>query len=510
MTDIHPVRTAILALGLATTISLLTGCGEQATAANPPAHERAPGSTSAPGQRDGAAVGAAAPVSAAPTDPPADRVRILVSGTMLGRLEPCGCASGQLGGLPRRMQHIAEQRNYDVMLEGGDLVGGTTELDLLKASTALLVLFQMQHAYDALGIGRNDLSLPLDEWIAMLGMAPGGIVASDLTCKREDWVGLPFVEKTVREQRIRIASFTSRLPENTAADSPFEIIPPAKAWELALAGAAEDTLRVLMLHDTDTVARKLIPGLQPRPDLVICFDQSYTEPGPHPELVAGVPLVFPGIRGRVLLALTLTRANQVPQVGYDLVPLPASKTAPGGGGDPDVKQMLLGHRQDVADNKVLQRMAEQRPTANGAKYLGNASCAGCHQEAMKAWQKSAHAHAWQTLVDGENDPKRYGWPVTKYPDCVGCHVVGYGEKTGFVDDRRTRNLWDVGCERCHGPGSKHAENPAGNVLGLIGGAPASMLCVQCHDFEQSPDFLYGERWPLIEHGREPHMPPKSK
>jgi hypothetical protein len=31
------------------------------------------------------------------------------------------------------------------------------------------------------------------------------------------------------------------------------------------------------------------------------------------------------------------------------------------------------------------------------------------------------------------------------------------------------------------------------------------MCTTCHDFEQSPDFLYGDRWKLIEHGREPHM-----
>ena len=35
--------------------------------------------------------------------PPPDALRILISGSMLGRLEPCGCASGQLGGLARRI-----------------------------------------------------------------------------------------------------------------------------------------------------------------------------------------------------------------------------------------------------------------------------------------------------------------------------------------------------------------------------------------------------------------------
>ena len=490
MTSIPPVSATLFVLGLATTIATLPQCSRESTAT--------------------ASIAQVPPPSAQQTEPP-DPVRLLISGSMLGRLEPCGCASGQLGGLPRRMQHIGEQRNYDLLLEGGGLTEGDNELDILKASTAMMVLFNMQFPYDALGISQADLQLPLDEWLPLLGgLVPNGVVTSDLTCDREDWPGVPFVEKTVRDHTVRIASLTMQLPDsNDAAESPFTVTPPAEAWARALDGADDATLRVLMLHTTDTAARELVPGLQPQPDLVVCFDQSYSEPAARPETVNGVPLVYPGIRGRVMLGLTLARTADGPRLGYRMVPLPASKTAPGGGGDPDVKQLLLSHRMDVAESGVLQRLANQRPTPNGASYVGSQTCAGCHPSAMKAWKNSKHAHAWQTLVDAEKDPKRYGWPVTKYPDCVACHVVGYGEKSGFSDPRRTPGLKDVGCERCHGPGSQHMTNPAANPLGMIGGAQPSMMCVECHDFEQSPDFLYGEKWKLIEHGREPHMPPRK-
>jgi hypothetical protein len=122
---------------------------------------------------------------------------------------------------------------------------------------------------------------------------------------------------------------------------------------------------------------------------------------------------------------------------------------------------------------------------------------------MQAWQQSKHSHAWQTLVDAENDPKRYGWPVTKYPDCVGCHVVGYGQQTGFVSAEKTPHLQDVGCERCHGPGLDHVQSGGQKAMGILGGLTPSVMCTQCHDYEQSPDFVYGDRWKVIEHGREP-------
>jgi hypothetical protein len=220
--------------------------------------------------------------------------------------------------------------------------------------------------------------------------------------------------------------------------------------------------------------------------------------------------VVAGIRGRVLLAVTLFRENDVPRAICELVPLPASKTVPGGGGDPDVRSLILQHRHDVKDQQVLAKLVRQHPTANGAAYVGNAACKTCHETAYAVWEKSKHALAWETLQQAETDPKRYGWPVTAYPDCVSCHVVGYGEQTGFASFEETPQLADVGCERCHGAGSDHVTSGGAKKLGLIGGIAASMLCIQCHDFEQSPTFLYGERWPKIEHGREPKPKPKPK
>ena len=63
------------------------------------------------------------------------------------------------------------------------------------------------------------------------------------------------------------------------------------------------------------------------------------------------------------------------------------------------------------------------------------------------------------------------------PTCDGCHSVGFDLRTQQPAE------WNVGCERCHGPGSEHAAHPArGNILN-----PDSMdsiaendTCIQCH------------------------------
>ena len=459
------------------------------------AAERAGGSTPA---------NVAASIAAAPELPaPPDALRILISGSMLGRLEPCGCASGQLGGLARRIQHIGEQRDYDLLLEGGDMVAGKTELDKLKLLTAAQVLFAMEHTYDALGVGLKDLALPLEEWSGFLLGGPA--VATNLTCDDPMWPATPYRDKQVRDHSIRIASLLiDELPQSLRGeDARVRRTSPTTAWSDAFAGADDDVIRVALVHGRDDRIRAVIPELQPKPDLVVGVDPGYIEPDSSAALVAGVPLVFAGIRGRVLLDVRLWRDGDAARVACDLVPLAGSKTVPGGGGDPNVKAFLLTHREDVARENVLEQMAEQHPTPSGSTYVGSQTCSGCHPSAMAAWKKSKHSHAWQTLVDAENDPSRYGWPVTKYPDCVGCHVIGYGQKTGFVSYEKTPHLSDVGCERCHGPGLDHVMSGGQKPLGIIGGITPSIMCTQCHDYEQSPDFVYGDRWQVIKHGKEP-------
>lgn len=448
-----------------------------------------------------------AAAAADPQDPPAsassaERIHLLVSGSLHGRLEPCGCASGQLGGLPRRMQHIGEQRAYDLLVEGGDLVAGASELDLQKATTALTVLFGMQRPYDALGVGQNDLRLPLAEWSAFAAIAP--VVATDLASGAPEWPGKPFVEKEVRGKKVRLLSFVLQLPENLQRpDAPVRLVPPAEAYAQGLAGAEPTTLRIVLVHATDIATRALLDTLAPKPDLALCFDPAYGEPPAHPELHAGVPIVYPGTRGRMLLDVSLVRLPEGPRVGYEIVPLQGSRTVPGGGGDPDVQVVLRNHRDEVKQDDLLSRMARQRPTGNGAEYVGTDACAACHETADAAWRKTRHAGAWATLQQAEQDPKRYGWPVTAYPDCVACHVVGYGEQSGFVNGKATPELANVGCETCHGAGSKHVESMGKHKLGKVGAGTPSVVCAQCHDAEQSPTFVYGEKWPKIEHGLDP-------
>jgi predicted CXXCH cytochrome family protein len=61
--------------------------------------------------------------------------------------------------------------------------------------------------------------------------------------------------------------------------------------------------------------------------------------------------------------------------------------------------------------------------------------------------------------------------------CDGCHSVNFDIHTKQVTE------WNVGCERCHGPGSDHVAHPTrGNIVNpaQMDDVAASDTCIQCH------------------------------
>jgi len=63
------------------------------------------------------------------------------------------------------------------------------------------------------------------------------------------------------------------------------------------------------------------------------------------------------------------------------------------------------------------------------------------------------------------------------PLCDGCHSVNYNIETKAVTE------WNVGCEKCHGPGSEHGRKPSQtNIVNpaRLNYVQANNVCIQCH------------------------------
>jgi hypothetical protein len=177
-------------------------------------------------------------------------------------------------------------------------------------------------------------------------------------------------------------------------------------------------------------------------------------------------------------------------------------------------------QHDAGKGNYLARWAAQQwshPMQSAfpnAHYVGSEKCAECHTEAYDVWKKSKHASAYTTLVEKAKNPS-----LRQYDgECVVCHVVGLGYKTGFTSEKDTPLLRNVGCESCHGPGSEHMKKPGDakirellNPWKELGAKPGDeaarkrrhllrdQACQKCHDQDNDVHWDFDKKWPQIEH-----------
>ncbi|HXB67031.1 MAG TPA: c-type cytochrome [Candidatus Acidoferrales bacterium] len=82
------------------------------------------------------------------------------------------------------------------------------------------------------------------------------------------------------------------------------------------------------------------------------------------------------------------------------------------------------------------------------------------------------------------------------PTCDGCHSVNYDVSTKKVTE------WNVGCEKCHGPGGDHAKQPSrANIVNpaRLNYVDATNTCIQCHSQGQpltAPSAGKAYDWPV--------------
>ena len=193
---------------------------------------------------------------------------------------------------------------------------------------------------------------------------------------------------------------------------------------------------------------------------------------------------------------------------------------------------------------TIQERAQQAATSTSAHYTGSLSCEKCHAQIYEHWRKTPMANVvrdprhfpdaiipdlstnnvakftkdqvalvygslWKqryfTKIGDDYFPQPAQWDVAHRvwrpyfvakgtdwwepfyppdnmqrptgPTCDGCHSVDYNIHTKQVAE------WNVGCEKCHGPGSEHVEHPSrGNILNpaRMDYVQANDSCIQCH------------------------------
>ena len=151
----------------------------------------------------------------------------------------------------------------------------------------------------------------------------------------------------------------------------------------------------------------------------------------------------------------------------------------------------------VACTVTTARAQEKKPEH---KYVGVDKCAMCHKSEAKGnqfgvWQKSAHAKAFATLASPKAleiaKAKGLTKPPQESPECLKCHVTGYGKAAELFDPAFKKEM-GVQCESCHGPGSDYKDmkvmkdQKLAVAAGLV--LPDEAVCTGCHN-KESPSFV---------------------
>src|SRR5262249_39581109 len=114
-------------------------------------------------------------------------------------------------------------------------------------------------------------------------------------------------------------------------------------------------------------------------------------------------------------------------------------------------------QEDLRQARVIETYTRHAYTfgdgPTDASYLGASTCKSCHPNTFAKWSNTKHARAYEALT---KDPKRNR---EFDAECVSCHTTGFEYTGGFVSAEQTPLFKGNQCENCHGPGSKHAQQP---------------------------------------------------
>jgi 2',3'-cyclic-nucleotide 2'-phosphodiesterase (5'-nucleotidase family) len=397
---------------------------------------------------------------------------LLHTGEQRGHLEPCGCTTPQIGGLPRRSAFLASLPHdpVPVVVDDGDLVADPGRQSQLKAEA--LAGFFRANGYAAVNLGEQDFHLGFGYLRALQAEAKVPFLSANVRLGDR-----PAMTETASAPGVTLVGL---LAASFGADvKRWNPMLHVEAPEAALA-RLEPSLKgagrvVLLFHGAPEEARPLARRFPWLAAIVTAHEAD--DYRPEALMEAGVPMVNAGRWGKVVGRLQLG-----PDGARQLPPL---TLGPEWSDAASARTLMSRYLSRVNAEGLLDHLP-RLPDPEGHSYAGTAACQSCHAAAYTAWKHSGHAHAYPTLVTAGHD---------RDPDCVGCHVVGLGSQSGFRSLAATPHLTDVGCESCHGAAAAHAQSPAAQKMPPVDAA----TCRRCHVAEQSPHFDFTAYWAKIRH-----------
>lgn len=450
---------------------------------------------------------------------PARRATLFITSELKGYVGPCGCSENMRGGIARaafQIRQAADGGHPQALIDTGDALFGQATLPPEAVPQQELKAKVVGQALRSMGLSTRAVG-PLDdargaEFRTALGLPElkDGVARLELSGIELAVVAAPDAQglaSRAATERAKGARFVLGLWLGTLENAQtaleqlgeLDFVVAARSKD-ELAGETNRLVRVpvplaqpqskgrsllrLELTQVNDGRFALVRGAAEQERELAALDQrierlrtQVNEPGLGDELKAlrRAKLEEVVARRESLASAPPPEPQGKNAIAARFVPLEASFAE-----DPEVKALVTTYDREVGELNLAWAKANGKPcpapAPNEGAYVGNARCADCHEDALTVWNATKHAHALPTL---EAVGKQH------HLDCIGCHVTGWQRPGGVCRLDLVAPAANVGCEACHGPGSRHAEDPDAVHLSK-GDEPAT--CTGCHDLENSPHF----------------------
>lgn len=417
---------------------------------------------------------------------------IIFSGEELGNLEPCGCYDGQLGGISKRYSLIdlfKKQKNIILPVSLGDIPKRCNRQEEIKLEILFNAMGEMGYVLHNLGEKDIEINPQILSYLSQTNRV--NFLSSNVE------IVAPFpikINKSVVtecfdfEKPVKIAflGILSKVFLSSDIGDYVSISDPIKALKPLVKQLRDKVNLIVLLSHASREESVEIAKCFPEIELIIT-GHNIDEPKDSITCVNNTPIISPGMGGKYIGVARYSVNNKtvnksLERKSVEVIPLDNAYQ--------DSKEMivLLKEYQQILLDEDLARKITQAPLSNGLAYVGSFACGMCHKTIYDHWYKTTHNAAYRTLVSGGHQFD---------PECIKCHTTGYGDISGFLDPEKNQNLINVGCESCHGAGSKHVKS-VDDTYGLTDDSK----CEVCHDSAHSPKFQFEEYWKKIEHPEE--------